>query len=143
MAMRLEFFRQLVEESVEMNIEVWLYGVLSQFASEKAEKGFASVNLDLPDNATVSVVLSKINMPTEERGITFINGNLSALPGLQPDLDQQLNDGDRISFFDHRSMWPFQYRHGAAMASGLNNILNSDPEVIMHHKQSENAEDAI
>lgn len=123
-----------------MKIEVWLYGVLSQYASEKAEKGFASVNMVLPDSATVSDVLSTINMPTAERGITFINGNLSALPGLQPDLDQQLNEGDRISFFDHRSMWPFQYRHGAAMSSGLNHILNTDPEVIMHHKQSENQE---
>ena len=75
-------------------------------------------------------------MPSEKRGITFINGNLSALPGLQPDLEQELKDGDRISFFDHRSMWPFQYRHGAAMASGLNQILNEDPEVIMHHKQN-------
>jgi len=120
-----------------MKIEVWLYGVLSQYASEKAEKGFASVQMELSQQATLSDLLQKLSMPTEERGITFINGNLSALPGLQPDLDHQLNDGDRISFFDHRSMWPFQYRHGAAMASGLNQILTTDPEVIMHHKQSE------
>ena len=120
-----------------MKIEVWLYGVLSQYASEKAEKGFASTQLEFSKEPTVSDVLQLLKMPTEERGITFINGNLSALPGLQPDLDQQLNDGDRISFFDHRSMWPFQYRHGAAMASGLNKILTTDPEVIMHHKQTE------
>jgi hypothetical protein len=126
-----------VEENIDMKIEVWLYGVLSQYASEKAEKGFASVQLELPQNSTVSNLLGVLNMPSDERGITFINGNLSALPGLQPDLDQQLNDGDRISFFDHRSMWPFQYRHGAAMASGLNQILNTDPETVMHHKQSD------
>lgn len=138
--MRSGFFPRLVEENIDMKIEVWLYGVLSQFASEKAEKGFASVQLELQQDSTVSDVLDKLNMPSEERGITFINGNLSALPGLQPDLDQQLNDGDRISFFDHRSMWPFQYRHGAAMASGLNQILNTDPEAVMHHKQSENKE---
>jgi len=123
-----------------MKIEVWLYGVLSQYASEKAEKGFASVQVELPPDATISDLLQKLNMPTEERGITFLNGNLSALPGLQPDLDQQLNDGDRISFFDHRSMWPFQYRHGAAMSSGLNQILTTNPEVIMHHKQSDEKE---
>ncbi|MBW6472228.1 MAG: MoaD/ThiS family protein [Anaerolineaceae bacterium] len=117
-----------------MKIEVWLYGVLSLYASEKAEKGFASVQLELSEGTKVGELLKILNMPTEERGITFINGNLSALPGLQPDLDQELMDGDRISFFDHRSMWPFQYRHGAAMASGLNQILNTDPEAIMHHK---------
>ena len=118
-----------------MKIDVWLYGVLSLYASDKAEKGFASIQLELPESTKVGELLKVLNMPSEERGITFINGNLSALPGLQPDLDQELKDGDRISFFDHRSMWPFQYRHGAAMASGLNQILNTDPEVIMHHKQ--------
>ncbi len=118
-----------------MKIEVWLYGALSLYAREKAQKGFASVQLDLPDGTTVEKLLHEFNLPSEERGITFINGNLSALPGLQPDLEQELNDGDRISFFDHRSMWPFQYRHGAAMASGLSQILNEDPEVVMHHKQ--------
>jgi len=132
--MRLESFPRLVEGVSNMKIEVWLYGVLSLYASEKAEKGFASVQLELSEGTKVGELLKILNMPTEERGITFINGNLSALPGLQPDLDQELMDGDRISFFDHRSMWPFQYRHGAAMASGLNQILNTDPEAIMHHK---------
>jgi len=133
--MKLEFSPQSVEDVINMKIEVWLYGVLSQYASEKAEKGFASVQQELPIGATVSDLLTVLTVPTEERGITFINGNLSALPGLQPDLDQKLQDGDRISFFDHRSMWPFQYRHGAAMASGLNQVLNTDPEAVMHHKQ--------
>jgi hypothetical protein len=34
-------------------------------------------------------------------------------------------------------MWPFQYRHGAAMAEGLKEISDADPETIMHHKQKE------
>ncbi|PKO04791.1 MAG: hypothetical protein CVU41_15370 [Chloroflexi bacterium HGW-Chloroflexi-3] len=120
---------------MNMKIDVWLYGVLSMYASEKAEKGFASVQLELSEGTKVGELLKTLNMPTEERGITFINGKLSALPGLQPDLNQELKDEDRISFFDHRSMWPFQYRHGAAMASGLNQILSTNPETIMHHKQ--------
>jgi hypothetical protein len=53
-------------------------------------------------------------MPSEARGITFINGNLSAMPGLQPDLDTELSDGDRVAFFHPKSMWPFQYRHDVA-----------------------------
>lgn len=138
--MRSGSFPRLEEDNIDMKIDVWLYGVLSQYASEKAEKGFASVQLELPNGATIAELMESINMPTQERGITFLNGNLSALPGLQPDLNQILEDGDRISFFDHRSMWPFQYRHGAAMASGLNQILNTDPETIMHHKQSEKQE---
>lgn len=59
-------------------------------------------------------LLHALEMPTEARGITFINGNLSAMPGLQPDLDHRLRDGDRVAFFDPKSMWPFQYRHDVA-----------------------------
>ena len=120
-----------------MKIEIWLYGELSQFAQEKGQKGFASLNLDVREGITIQGLLQTLEMPTEKRGITFVNGNLSALPELQPDLDQVLLDGDRISFFDLRSMWPFQYRHGAAMSEGLKGILETDPEVIMHHQQKE------
>jgi len=120
-----------------MKIEVWLYGELSKYGDERAQKGFASLSLELKEGVTMAELLQILKMPTEERGITFVNGNLSALPGLQPDLNQVVIDGDRISFFDHRSMWPFQYRHGAAMAEGLKEISDTDPETIMHHKQKE------
>lgn len=120
-----------------MKVEIWLYGELSKFGHEKAQKGFASLDLELQEGITIAGVLQTLKMPTEQRGITFLNGNLSALPGLQPDLDQIVTDGDRISFFDHRSMWPFQYRHGAAMAEGLKGILDTNPEAIMHHQQKE------
>ncbi len=120
-----------------MKIEVWLYGELSQFAEGKAKKGFASLSLEVREGTTIESLLQTLEMPTEKRGITFVNGNLSALPDLQPDLDQVLLDGDRISFFDLRSMWPFQYRHGAAMSEGLKGILETDPELIMHHQQKD------
>jgi sulfur carrier protein ThiS len=119
-----------------MKVEVWLYGELSRYG-ENPQKGFASLNLELKEGITIAELLQTLKMPTEERGITFVNGNLSALPGLQPDLDQVLLDGDRISFFDHRSMWPFQYRHGAAMSEGLKGVLETDPEALMHHQQKE------
>lgn len=120
-----------------MQIDVWLYGALSLYGKEKAEKGFALVTRNMPDAATVADLMADLEMPSQERGITFINGNLSALPGLQPDLNHRLADGDRVSFFDLRSMWPFQYRHGAAMVEEMNEILNSDPEQVMHHIHDE------
>jgi hypothetical protein len=120
-----------------MLVEVWLYGELSRYGDEKAQKGFARLDLELQEGTSMAGLLDALKMPTEERGITFVNGNLSALPGLQPDLDQIVMDGDRISFFDHRSMWPFQYRHGAAMSEGLQGVLETNPEAIMHHKQKE------
>ncbi len=120
-----------------MLVEVWLYGELSRYGGESAQKGFALLKLELQEGINMAGLLEALKMPTEERGITFVNGNLSALPGLQPDLEQIVMDGDRISFFDHRSMWPFQYRHGAAMSEGLKGVLETDPEAIMHHQQKE------
>lgn len=41
------------------------------------------------------------------------------LPGVQPDLDHPVKSGDRVALFHLDSMWPFQYRDGAAMGPGL------------------------
>jgi hypothetical protein len=71
--------------------------------------------MSLPEKSTLADLMERLGMPTLERGITFINGQLSAMPGLQPDLGHVLKDGDRVAFFDLKSMWPFQYRHGAAL----------------------------
>ena len=51
-------------------------------------------------------LLAHLKMPTEERGITFINGRLSAMPGLQPDLGHILLDGDRVGLFNLRACGP-------------------------------------
>ncbi len=94
-----------------IQIEVWLYGPLAHYGGSD-DNIFAQCHLDMPEGTTVEDVLAHLNLPTEERGITFINGSLSAMPGLQPDLPHVLEDGDRVSFFHLQSMWPFQYRHG-------------------------------
>jgi hypothetical protein len=97
-----------------MQIEVWLYGPLARYGGSD-DNIAAQVDAELPAASTVRDLLDHLEMPTEERGITFINGNLSAMPGMQPDLDHSLIDGDRIAFFHEKSMWPFQYRHDVAM----------------------------
>ena len=58
-------------------------------------------------------------MPNEERGITFVNRNLSAMPGKQPDLDLVLKNQDRVALYHLRAMCPYQYRHGAAVLDEL------------------------
>jgi hypothetical protein len=87
----------------------------------------------LEDGSAVKDLLTQLNMPTEARGITFINGNLSALPGIQPDLAHILTHGDRVAFFHLRSMWPYQYRHGAAMLSELSSALDERPDQKLRH----------
>jgi hypothetical protein len=89
--------------------------------------------MPLEQGGTIRDLLAKLTLPTEERGITFLNGDLCALPGIQPDLDHRLVDGDRVAFFHLRSMWPYQYRHGASMISELSSALNSRQDLGMQH----------
>jgi hypothetical protein len=98
-----------------MVVEVWLYGELARYGKGTVEASFATMTVALTHGNTLADLMEKIGLPTSERGITFINGQLSAMPGLQPDLGHVLCDHDRIGFFDLKSMWPFQYRHGAAL----------------------------
>ncbi len=81
-------------------------------------------------------LLSYLEMPTEERGITFVNGELSAMPGLQPDMGHVLHDGDRVAFFHLKSMWPFQYRHGVPMISEMAEVMLDSEDQGLHHAYS-------
>ncbi|MGE5123287.1 MAG: MoaD/ThiS family protein [Acidobacteriaceae bacterium] len=116
-----------------MLIDTWLYGDLATYAGDADQRSFANLQVELEHGSTLTDLLAHLKMPTEARGITFINGNLSALPGVQPDLQHILADGDRVAFFHLRSMWPYQYRHGAAMLSELSSALDASPEQAMRH----------
>ena len=113
-------------------MDVWLYGALKRYGGEAEQGSFAHLQARLPDGSTVADLLSNLAVPTEERGITFINGQLSAMPGLQPDLSHILYEGDRIGIFDPKSMWPFQYRHGAAMTEEMNRAIAAEKDQGMH-----------
>ena len=78
-------------------------------------------------------LLQYLRLPDTERGITFINGQLSALPGLHPDLGYEFRGGERVAIFDRISMWPFQYRNGAAMTEALRRALEARADGILHH----------
>jgi len=114
-------------------LDVWLYGVLASYGNKTEKKSFANLKIDLPEGSAIADLLARLGIPTEERGITFINGQLSALPGLQPDLGHILCDGDRIGLFDLKSMWPFQYRHGAMMTDEMARAMNAEREQGLHH----------
>ena len=99
----------------DVSLDVWLYGTLACYGGRRKQGSFANLQIHLPEGSTMADLLARLRMPTEERGITFINGRLSAMPGLQPDLGHVLRDGDRVGLFDLKSMWPFQYRHGVML----------------------------
>ena len=107
-----------------MRIDVRLYGPLARYGGSDRNVA-AKVEIDLPAGSTVGDLLAALEMPSEARGITFINGDLSAMPGLQPDLDTELADGDRVAFFHPKSMWPFQYRHDAAATPAFREAMDA------------------
>jgi hypothetical protein len=116
-----------------ITLDVWLYGPLARYAGEAANRNYARLHPVLPMGSRMRDLLAHLGLPTEERGITFINGNMSAMPGLQPDLDHPLQAGDRVAFFHLRSMWPAQYRHGAALAPDLARVIK---EMGLFHSPS-------
>ena len=113
-------------------LDVWLYGTLRRYGGEAARESYAQLPVSLPEGSTLSDLLAYLNLPTEERGITFINGQLSAMPGLQPDLSHPLREGDRVALFDLRSMWPFQYRHGVSMTERLGQAMETAKKDGLH-----------
>jgi sulfur carrier protein ThiS len=117
----------------EIAVEIWLYGNLSCYGNEAEQGSFANLQIRLPEGTPMADLLANLGMPTEERGITFINGQLSAMPGLQPDLGHILQDGDRVALFDLKSMWPFQYRHGAMLTDEMARAMDAEKDHGLHH----------
>ena len=118
---------------MDILINTWLYGELARYAGEADQGSYANLQVSLEVNSTIGDLLAKLNLPTEQRGITFINGDLSALPGIQPDFNHILKNGDRVAFFHLCSMWPYQYRSGAAMINELATTLSDrDDQGIQH-----------
>lgn len=117
----------------EIYVDTWLYGNLAVYGGDPNERNFANVNVSLQENSTLQDLLNELGMKTEERGITFINGDLSAMPGMQPDLNHPLKDGDRVAFFHLRSMWPFQYRHGVGMIDEMQSAIDNSEDMGLRH----------
>jgi hypothetical protein len=117
----------------EIIVDTWLYGELARYGGAAAQPSHANLQVSLPAGSTLGDLLANLHMPTEERGITFINGELSAMPGVQPDLGHLLQDGDRVAFFHLRSMWPFQYRFGVPMVAEMTDALAADADQGLHH----------
>jgi hypothetical protein len=114
-------------------VDVWLYGELARYGGRDDKGSYANPKVKLSEGSTIRDLLAFLQMPTEERGISFINGELSAMPNMQPDLDHPLKHNDRIAFFDLHSMWPFQYRFGIKMADEMSEAVKSSEDHGLHH----------
>ncbi|MBU0705346.1 MAG: MoaD/ThiS family protein [Chloroflexi bacterium] len=114
-------------------IEVWLYGPVAQYAGEASQGSHAHLDLEMPEGSTVGDLIRRLGIPAEERGITFVNGSLAALPGLEADLDLVLRDGDRVGISHRKSMWPMQYRFGAQITPQLEETFRRRGDRGVHH----------
>jgi hypothetical protein len=123
------------------NIEVWLYGPMARYAGEASQGSFAQLNLEMEEGSTVGDLVRRLEIPAEERGITFVNGSLAALPGLQADLNVVLHDGDRVGISHRKSMWPMQYRFGAQLTPELQETFREREDRGVHHAYTEPADE--
>ncbi len=123
-------------------IEVWLYGPIRRYASEVSDElvveretgsAHAKLLLQLQRGDTVQDLLDHLNLPADEKGITFINGRLAAMPGVEADRGVELQDGDRVGISHRRSMWPFQYRFGASLDEDLQETFRRRRDRGIHH----------
>jgi len=116
-----------------IKVEVWLYGPLAQYAGEASQGSYAQLNLEMPVGSAVGDLVRQLGIPAEERGITFVNGDLAALPGLEADLNVVLHDGDRVGISHRKSMWPFQYRFCTQLTPPLQETFHQRQDRGEHH----------
>lgn len=116
-----------------IQVEVWLYGPLARYAGDQSQGSYAELHLDMAVGSTMQDLLDDLGLPPEEKGITFINGSLAALPGLDSDRNAVLQDGDRVGISHRKSMWPFQYRFGASQTSDLKETFRDRKDRGIHH----------
>jgi len=138
--------RAKLMDTEQIEIEVWLYGPIRQYGDEVTEEiirerdvgpAHAELHLELPKGSTVQTLLDHLALPPEEKGITFVNGKLAAMPGVDADRGVVLNDGDRVGISHRRSMWPFQYRFGASLEDGLQETFRKRKDRGIHHAYTE------
>jgi sulfur carrier protein ThiS len=116
-----------------IHVDVWLYGPIARYAGDQSKGSHANLDLEMPAGSTMHDLLERLGVPSEERGITFVNGKLAALPGLEADLGLRLEDGDRVGISHRRSMWPFQYRFGANLTSEIQESFRQRQDRGIHH----------
>ena len=114
-------------------IQVWLYGPIARYAGEASQGSYAHLDVEMPEGSTVEDLIRHLEIPADERGITFVNGSLAALPGLEADLDLVLHDGDRVGISHRKSMWPMQYRFGAQVTPQLEEKFRESKDRGIHH----------
>lgn len=118
-------------------VDVWLYGELALYGKKNNPGSYANLKVRLHENGTIKDLLEYLLICTNERGITFINGQLSAMPNIYLDINHPLQDGDRVDFFHLESKWLVKYNPDEPMAEEMSVALqvSRDPGSHNTHQQ--------
>jgi hypothetical protein len=73
-------------------VEVWLYGKLRRFATQREVAGNSIVHVLVEEGDTIEAVMRRIGINLRETSNIFLNGELS-LPA------RQVKGGDRLGIF--------------------------------------------
>ncbi len=125
-----------------MRLDIWLYGPLARYAGEASRGSYAQLNWEMPQGTTMRDLMERLGLPLAEKGMTFINGDLTGMPGLSVELPRELHEGDRVAIFHLKAMWPCQYRLGAATSPELLEAMKQHG--LLHHasyQESRNPDD--
>ena len=114
-----------------MRLEIWLYGPLACYAGEANRGSYAQLDWEMPCGTKMRDLIERLGLPLTEKGITFVNGDLTDMPGMGADLERELQERDRVAIFHLKTMWPFQYRFGAATSPELMEAMKQ--RGLMHH----------
>lgn len=116
-----------------IRLDVWLYGPIARYGGAADQGSHAHLEIAMPEGTTLGDLLRHLGIPEEERGIVFVSGKIAAFTGMSAGLEAALKDGDRVGVFHSRTMWPFQYRLGAAMTPELQEALRRREDGWIHH----------
>ena len=114
-------------------VDVWLYGELALYGKKNNSGSYANLKVRLHENSTIKDLLDYLLICTNERGATFINGQLSAMPNIHLDINHLLHDGDRVDFFHLQSIWSVKYHPGEPMAEEMSVALQVSRDLGSHY----------
>ncbi len=116
-----------------ITVHARLYGELSCYGATIHRAGkYSSISVKLSTGSTLADLLEYLLMCTSERGFTFINNQVSAMPNVQQDLGYQLQDGDQIIFFP-ASMLPTHLQFDVKTTGKMTRTIRVDEDLNLYY----------
>src|SRR6266498_4464664 len=119
-----------------ITVHVRLYGELSSYGNSKHHTDnpddHSNNHVKLASGIMLKDLLDHLLMCTKERGFTFINEKMSAMPDVQPDLDYVLQDGDQILFFPLKIL-PTQLHFDIGITDKMTRTVRADEDLNLYY----------